>query len=239
MELLPDVHLVRGTFGCNVYLLVGERLALVDAGLPGNADAIARYVRRLGRSAEEIDLVVLTHYHPDHIGSVPELHRRYGCAVAIHALEAPYLEGSLQATELRTWGAVGRMLSVAHRVVPWQGVPVALPLVEGTQLNVLGGATVLHTPGHTAGSLCLHVPGRRLLFTGDSVVCKWPRRLSLAGFPVTADLDEAYRSLSRLARMDVGLLFPGHGRPLAGNAGQALRQFLAAATRSRQDPGGP
>ena len=227
MEIVPGVHLVDEARGCNIYLLVAERLTLVDTGLRGDLPAIERYVKDIGRSPAEIDLVILTHYHPDHIGALPQLRRRYGCRVAIHKLEAPYIEHRISTADLRVWGVAGVALSLSRPFALPEPVPVALPLTDGETLPVLGGATVIHTPGHTAGSICLHLPELRLLFTGDALV-HVHSRIGVPGFPFTADRRLGRHSLSRLAALPADALCFGHGPPLARGGDKAFSTFLQA-----------
>ena len=84
MEVTPGVHLVDGTWGGNVYLLLDDDgLALVDAALPGNAGKVLRYIRSLGRDPADLRYVVITHAHPDHTGTIPSLLRHASAKVAI------------------------------------------------------------------------------------------------------------------------------------------------------------
>ena len=101
---------------------------------------------------------------------------------------------------------------------------MALALRDGDEIDLLGGGRVLHTPGHTAGSICLHVPGRRLLFTGDAVVRK-PWGLSMPSFLFTVDRSKGFRSLSRLSSLEVETVCFGHGRPILSTGGAALAAF--------------
>ena len=166
MEVVPAIHKVDETWGGNVYLLVDDDgLALVDAALPFNSGKILRYIRRLGRDPSELRYVILTHAHPDHTGSIPELTRYAGVKVMAHP------------------GDVRR--DSARR--PWlfyPGQPVAsswnLPLLpkifvhrlveEGYSVPLLGGLKVIHTPGHTPGSITLYLPERKVIFTGDMLL---------------------------------------------------------------------
>jgi glyoxylase-like metal-dependent hydrolase (beta-lactamase superfamily II) len=232
MEVIPGIHLVDGSLGCNVYLILDENITLVDAGLPGNSVIIERYLKKIGRAPKDIEQIFLTHYHPDHIGAVPELHRKYGCHIAIHSIEAPYVEGRLPATTLRTWGAVGTALSLAHQVIPLSPVPVASPLQDGSVFGGSGKGLAIHTPGHTAGSLCLYLPDRRLLFTGDALV-HTPLGLDLAGFPVTVDRRQGHRSLLRLTEFSIETLCFGHGSPTLAGGDAALSGFLQTVIRRR------
>jgi glyoxylase-like metal-dependent hydrolase (beta-lactamase superfamily II) len=223
--IVPGIHQVDNALGCNVYLLLGQEITLIDAGLPGNSLVIDRYLRHIGRSLDEIGTIVLTHYHPDHAGAVPELYRRCGCRIAIHAIEAPYLEGRLPPAALRTWGAVGAALSLAHQLLPVDPVPVSLPVQDGTVFEHPAGVCAIHTPGHTPGSMCLYLPERRLVFTGDALVRNL-RGLDLAGFPVTVDQSLGHRSLSRLAPYPIDSICFGHGRPMTQDGAAAISTFL-------------
>lgn len=226
MELVPGVHRIEGVLGCNAYLLGEDALTLIDPGLITDAGAVERYLRRLGRSLDDVAVVILTHYHPDHAGALPALHAKRAVTVAMHALDAPYVEGTLGPAGLRALGNVGLALSVLHRALPLRPVPVSLPLSDGDRLDVLGGAFVLYTPGHTDGSICLYLPERRVLFTGDTLVRK-PWGLSAATEFWSVDAARARRSLARLADLPVETVCFGHGKPLAQDAGRSLRAFVA------------
>lgn len=226
MEVVPGVHLIEGVLGC-VALLLGEGpFILVDPGLITDAPAVERYLRRLGSSLDDVATVVLTHYHPDHAGALPLLHAKRSFQVAIHASEAPYVEGRLPLSDLREWGTTGAVLSILHRALPVRPVPVALPLQDGDRLDILGGTLVLHTPGHTAGSICLYAPQRRVLITGDALVRK-PWGLSMAAGLWTVDAAQARRSLKRVARLEVETACFGHGKPIARDAGRRLAAFFS------------
>jgi hydroxyacylglutathione hydrolase len=73
MEIAPGIFLIDGTRGGNVYLLVDEKLLLIDTGMPGNAGRILQFIRGLGRDPNELEYIIVTHGHPDHIGSLREL----------------------------------------------------------------------------------------------------------------------------------------------------------------------
>jgi glyoxylase-like metal-dependent hydrolase (beta-lactamase superfamily II) len=96
---------------------------------------------------------------------------------------------------------------------------------DGDRLELLGGATVVHMPGHTPGSIALHFPAERLLICGD-VIDRRRGRLEppLKGF--TVDMDQALDSLRRLAELEFDVLCPGHGEPLVGDAGEGVRAMV-------------
>ena len=114
MEIAPGVHQIEGLGFSNAFLIVGERLTLVDTGFRGERIAIEEYVRRIGRYPVEIELVVITHAHADHVGSLAALRRSYRLTVAAHEADAPYVEGQLLMPE-RDRGPLLRVVSRAIR----------------------------------------------------------------------------------------------------------------------------
>src|SRR5689334_3228309 len=94
LEIAPGVVQVP-VLGAQVWLLLNGPLTLVDTGTRGSGRAILRAITRLGRRPADLAAIVLTHYHPDHVGALPELLAAPGPdrpRVAIHAAEAPFLD---------------------------------------------------------------------------------------------------------------------------------------------------
>ena len=98
-------------------------------------------------------------------------------------------------------------------------------LQDGDHLGLLGGATVVHVPGHTPGSIALHFPSERLLICGD-VIDNRRGRLGPPPKAFSADTDQAVASLRRLAELEFDVLCPGHGAPLTERAGDQVRAMV-------------
>jgi hydroxyacylglutathione hydrolase len=146
-----------------VYLVYGQTLCLIDTGVAGAEEAILDYVRGTGRKPEEIELLVLTHSHPDHVGAARAVRSATGCAVAAHGAERAWIEDvDRQARE--------RPVPGFHALVGGS-VPVDRVLEEGSTVDLGGGLTLeaLHTRGHSAGSISLRLPADGALITGDAV----------------------------------------------------------------------
>jgi len=226
-EIVPGVHRVDGLWGGqgtgNVYLLVDEVLALVDAGLPGNLEGIARYVGSLGRGLEELRHILITHSHPDHTGGAPALRELTGAQVLAHPWDVRSGKDGDSVAYLGMFGASPLSLPFLRRV------PVDGLLHEGDGLPVLGGLRVHHTPGHTPGSVCLELAQMGVVFCGDLVL----ERQGILGknhaFP-GSDLDAYQASLVRLASLEYETLCPGHGQSVQANAAQRVRRLA-------QEPG--
>jgi len=191
MTVLP---LALGLLATNCYLVWQEgdaRALLVDAA--GRPEEILEAASRQG---VELRLIVLTHGHIDHIECAAGLKRLTGAALAIHELDAPMLGDAAQS------GAAlfgfGQEEIRADRLLR-EGEVVIL---EGTDISL----AVLHTPGHTPGSVCLL--GNGVLFSGDCLFAGGIGRVDLPG----GDERAMMRSLARVAALDGNLaVYPGHG----------------------------
>jgi glyoxylase-like metal-dependent hydrolase (beta-lactamase superfamily II) len=225
VEIIPKVHLVPGMRGANAYLLLGETLTLVDAGMPGSEKAILGYLEGLGRAPGDLSRIVVTHCHLDHVGGLAALKARTGARVLAHPGDAPLISGEQQPPPARS--AVMRVLFRLIAPVMPQAEPAAVDgtVEDGDRLDLLGGATVVYVPGHTLGSIALHFPAEGLLICGDVIDARRGRLgPPLKGF--TVDMDQALASLRRLAELDFDVLCPGHGAPLVGGADQGVRSMV-------------
>jgi glyoxylase-like metal-dependent hydrolase (beta-lactamase superfamily II) len=205
MEVVPGVHAI-GAVGAKVLLFEEDRLTLVDAGGPGSAGRVLAYIAGLGRRPSEVDRIVLTHAHFDHTGSLAELQRATGASVCVHESEADWVAGQAEPPPLVTNPLVD---SVLRPVVRTEPVAVDRRLRDGDWLPFMGGAWVVHVPGHTRGSIALHIPSRRMLVVGDALQVRWGR-LALPSKVFTEDMARARRSIQRLAELDVDVLVFSH-----------------------------
>ena len=175
MEVTEHIHAIRIPFKLMVgsgktldrfvyaFLIYGERICLIDAGVSSSHGMIFDYVKKTGRDPEEISMLVLTHSHPDHIGGAPDVKRETGCKVAAHEDDRPWIEDvERQYRE--------RPIANFHSLVE-DTVEVDLPLKDGDQLDLGGGKTleVIHTPGHSKGSISLLFREDSAVLTGDAV----------------------------------------------------------------------
>ncbi|MFJ9851973.1 MBL fold metallo-hydrolase [Streptomyces sp. NPDC101150] len=217
----------------HIVALPDDGYALVDTGIPGSAPAVLDALARLGGRPRDVREIVLTHSHMDHIGSAADLVAATGARVLAGALDAPYIRGT--APEPRP------VLTPAERPLhegnmarlAADGVQLPPPVRVDTELH--DGDTlpewpepvhVLHVPGHTPGSIALHLPQSRLLFPGDTIGADPDGRRAVLG-PFNVDRETAIASFRRLAALeDVDTVCVPHGGPIVGDA----RAVLGAAT---------
>jgi glyoxylase-like metal-dependent hydrolase (beta-lactamase superfamily II) len=222
MEIAPGVHAVP-LLGATGHLICEDRLTLIDAGLPGSRRRLARYVAGLGRSLDELVRIVCTHGHPDHVGGVAEL-AGDGVDVFLHSADAAALRVTLRDTLRRP--SRGKVFAYAART-PRDTIPIN----DGDVLPILGGLEVIHTPGHTAGSVCLYAARSRLLFVGDALEVR-RKRLGYASRIYSDDMAMARRSVQRMAERDVNVIVLGHGPPWRNDANGALDALAEQAKAS-------
>jgi glyoxylase-like metal-dependent hydrolase (beta-lactamase superfamily II) len=219
VEVLPNVHAVR-LIGAQAFLLVdGDEITLVDAGHAGSARPLRAYLARIGRSMEHITRIVCTHGHPDHIGGVHEIGALSGAEVYLHAADSERLRIGLR--EVIANFSPGPVIALLTRAPSH-----ARPIDEGAELPVLGGLRILHTPGHTPGSVCLYSAERRFVIVGD-LLQRTRGKVTFPNYFFTDDMTAARKSIGRLAALDVETILFSHYPPYREGAREALRALAS------------
>ena len=220
----------------NVYVIEDEPLTLVDAGPNSGTsfDELQRGVARLGHSLEEIELVILTHQHIDHLGLVSLVAARSGAEVAAIDVAVPFVENySLEAQADDDFArqimlrhgipaeVAGALQSVSQAFRAWGArADVTRPLRHGEELRLRDRAfAVHHRPGHSPSDTVFEDRERRVLIAGDHLL----RHISsnpLLTRPLDGSTERpqalvAYlESLRQTREMDLEIVLPGHGEPI-------------------------
>ncbi len=225
MEIIAGVHAIEGVDKGRAYLYQeADRLTLIDTGLAGSAERIWRAIGRIGRRPEDLQQIVITHYHADHTGSLADVVERTNAQVLAHALDAPVVRGEEPAAAPRLSKVEEQFFEALTKDVP-PAPPsrVDRELVDGDEIDLDGDATVVHVPGHTPGSIAIYLPMRRVLFSGDAVERDLEGRVIVGVFNV--DPDEARRSFLKVAQLDFDAACFGHGEPMDREASLVFRRL--------------
>jgi glyoxylase-like metal-dependent hydrolase (beta-lactamase superfamily II) len=208
----------------NAYLLeTPQALVLVDTGFPKSTDAILASMQQRGHAPNALAHIVLTHAHPDHIGSLAALVRATGAQTWMHRIDAPVAEQA--ADGIRPVhpmpGLLPKLLFAAMGLMPRNVESARIDhLVEDGDTLPFGGLRAIHAPGHCAGQVVLLWPDRNVLFAADSCMNLFRLRQPL----VNEDEALGRRSLQRIAKLDFGIACFGHGGPIMGDADQRFRE---------------
>jgi glyoxylase-like metal-dependent hydrolase (beta-lactamase superfamily II) len=216
-QVMPQVFTFTGLIMGRVYALQdSDGLTLVDASITNAGDKILAQLKEAGHQPSDVKRILITHAHPDHIGSLPKLQQATSAEVWCHPLEKPIIEGK-QPMVRRSSG----IRPPAPTVTP---TSVARTINEDEVLPILGGLQVVFTPGHAPGHCSFWHPEQRMVITGD-VIFYFFNRMTLPLAALTVDMDEDKRSVKKIVDLKPDSLLFGHGVPIVGQAGVKLDEF--------------
>ena len=221
--LVSGVHMLPGLV--NVYLLkTSDGYALIDTGFPKSADKILKGLASVGVSPHEVKHILLTHGHPDHIGSAAALKQATGATVYAHAEDAPIIHAG------KGWRKANASPGLRNRIVfnlvsrmtkDVEGTVVDRLIADGEALPFDKDLIAIHIPGHSKGQLAfLWKKSGGVLFAADACINRKGMQLTMA----TEDMEETRRSLAKLAEHDFETACFGHGKPIGTGADAAFRQ---------------
>ena len=225
-EIISGVYMLCGPLGAgilstNIYLLADDDITIVDSGFTGRTKQVLNAVRSLGYTSSDVKRIIITHHHPDHVGSLLELRDSTGADVIAHPLDVPYIDGRLRQPRTENMGWRSALLKLSEKL--WRITPVTVTETVDDGDELPGGIKILHTPGHTQGSICIYMESKRLVIAGDLLVNRFGLKLPSRAF--TVDMYREAHSLQKLAEMEFDIVCFGHGRPLVKNARASVTDF--------------
>jgi glyoxylase-like metal-dependent hydrolase (beta-lactamase superfamily II) len=223
--IIPDVYMLTIRAN-NVLVIAEEEITLVDTGLRSTYPQIIDFINELGRSPQDIRLVILTHNHLDHSGGLAEIRRLSPAGVAIH--KADILGTGSRPEPGRESRPLNLLLSGLRSIFSARLGKVDIRLSGGEILKPLGGLEVIHTPGHTPGSISLYSRKHGLVIVGDAIRNR-RGKLYLPPKMASTDITQAAESIKKIAALEFDILCSGHGRPHFENAREKVQ---ALANRS-------
>lgn len=199
---INDIVWIEGiNLSSNIYAIGENDITIIDTGSGYRDDLISSSFKKIGLDISNVKKVILTHSHFDHVGGLKEILKHSLPKIFIHPSEIEFLEIPKQ---LKIYGlSENQIIDTENRSLK-----------------------VIHTPGHTCGSICLYDENNALLFTGDTV---FPNgSFGRTDLP-TGDEKMLIKSLKKLSKLKVEIMLPGHGTPILEKAYLHIKDSLEQA----------
>ncbi len=242
MEITHGVRRIGSDLVSSYLIVEGDGVTVIDAGLPGYWKLLGAELAAIGKTLDEVRALVLTHGDTDHIGFAARLYREKGIVAYIHPADVDRAQLKVKKPN-SGWGPVKATAlagflwySARHGGLRIRPAEHLQPMGDGDVLDVPGTPRIIHTPGHTPGSVSVHVPSHDALFLGDAMTT----RNVLTGVsgprpaPFTLQPEEAVTSLGRIEDLDATWVLSGHGPTWDGGVPDAVRLVREAAAHGKQ-----
>ncbi|MBO2455022.1 MBL fold metallo-hydrolase [Actinomadura barringtoniae] len=221
MKLAPHLHRLGNDVVASYLVDTPEGITLIDAGLPGHWRDLQRELKSLGKTADDIRGLVLTHGDSDHIGFAERLRSEHGVPVFVHSADADRArtgeKPKVAFGPMRLGPTLGFFgYSIRKNGLRTHYLKEVTEIAEGAVLDLPGSPVIVGMPGHSPGSVAVHVPIADALFVGDALTTRHvlTGRGGPQPAPFTDDPDQALASLDRIAGLSASWVLPGHGAPV-------------------------
>ena len=219
MEILSDVHLIDGVTA-NTYLILGDQTTLIDTGTPGKQDNILSYLRNvLKGKPEDIKTIILTHHHIDHTGSLYELKKITNANVAAYIDDVDVISGEKQSSDPIYMRFVSRLMAT------FTSYKFIKPDIGLRENDMVDNYMVIHTPGHTPGSIALYNSDNGVIFVGDTLTYDGNKVGGPPSFLIN-DREALKKSVKKISDLNPKIMLSGHGKPLTEDTTDEDQGFL-------------
>ncbi|MGP7959929.1 MBL fold metallo-hydrolase [Sanguibacter sp. A247] len=236
MQLAPHLHRLGNDVIASYLIDLPDGITLVDTGLPGHWTDLLRELRTLGRSLDDIRGAILTHGDSDHLGFAERLRRATGTPIFIHSADAHRARTGDKPPTPTGPARVGPTLqfltySLRKRAFPVRYVQEVVEVADGDVLDLPGRPRILGMPGHSPGSIAVHVAEVDAVFVGDALTTRHvlTGKAGPQPAPFTDEPELATASLKNLAQVAASWVLPGHGAPWRGTPAALVAAMSAAA----------
>ena len=203
VEILKDLYFIeRGFLNANHFVYRAENPILIDTAYIAGFDETAGLIEQLGVKLSNVQLIVSTHCHCDHIGGNKRIQDQAGCDIALHQIGKYFIDTR---DDWATWW------KYFNQEAAFFDATMAL---DNGDVLAIGPHEfeVIHTPGHAAEGIVLYNRKARLLISSDTL---WKNDMAVMNLRIegSAALFHMLKSLEKLESLDVQMVYPGHGPP--------------------------
>ena len=247
MQIGPHLHRLGNDIVASYLIDTDDGITLIDAGLPGHWSDLHRELAAIGKPASEIRGLVLTHGDSDHIGFAERLRTEHGVPVYVHEADAHRAMTGEQPKTPMGPKRLGPLLGFMAYGMRKNGIRShylgeVTEVADGDVLDLPGSPVIIGMPGHSPGSIAVHVPLANAVFVGDALTTRsvLTGRVGMQPAPFTDAPAQAIASLDRLAALDLPAsqqelwVLPGHGAPWRGRPADAIAEIRSVAENERK-----
>jgi glyoxylase-like metal-dependent hydrolase (beta-lactamase superfamily II) len=208
MKVLENIFVFQDSFSTNIYVIDNE--LIVDTGIDANPGKVIKSMLAQGIDLKKIKIILNTHAHCDHVRGNKKFKELTKAEIYAHKLDAKNIE-------------IGKALCDLFSLKP---IPTKVDeRLKGNEKIITPNHkfTVIHTPGHTEGSICLYEQKKKILISGDTLFSDSVGRFDLPG----GSKKKLINSLKKLSELDIKVLLPGHGEHKKGDINKLINFLLS------------
>lgn len=220
MKITNQIHCIKHSFGIPantdmkldrfVYSLVlfSKKITLIDCGIKGSEENIFDYILEHGRDIDEIETLILSHSHPDHIGAAAKIKALTNCKVLAHTAEKDWIENIDKQNQQRPVPGFYELVDEPVKIDAIVKNNQVFDASAGLQFKII------HTPGHSKGSLSFHFQSQKIIFTADAV----PISGDIPNYDNYKDLLNSLDHIRKLTETDCEIMLSSWAEPVIGKS---------------------
>ena len=224
-RLSDNVHQIHFGSTSVIVLQTTEGLILFDSGFKWNGHVLEKSIGSIGFSINDISHLLMTHHHPDHSGGLHSLVNKGVSKIYIHTKDSKVITGKTNMPGLIRNPLLGLFGNPFLSLLKGKPIELSFTLDGGEKIGSSVPIEVIHTPGHTDGSVCYYLPTEGILIAGDALSVR-NKELSGPSKIFSNDWNQAVESVNKLIAFDYYIVCLRHYRPILKNGRDKVEKLI-------------